>query len=357
MRVYIKFISIIFFKSLFFVFFIMTSLVFILNLLSELEFFKDENVEINFTLFLSLLNSPSLIFEMFPFILLITIQLFFIKLFENKEIEIFKYSGLKNSSILIIILSLSLITGVLVVSIFYNLSSNLKNIYLDLKSNYTSDGKYLAVITKNGLWIKDKVGSKIILTNSSSIEQEFLINNFITEFDEDFNVIRNIESDKIDISNRNWNIAEARLFQKNNFTKEKNLKLLTNFDLDRVQTLYSNLSALNLFQLYELRENYKKLNYSLTEINLYILKLISFPINLLLITLFSSLIMLNIKEIKSTAFKISIGLFCSVIIYYMNNFLYVLGGTERISLFLSISLPLLFLATINSFMLYKVNEK
>ena len=357
MRVYIKFITTIFFRSLFFVFFIMTSLVFILNLLSELEFFKDENVEINFTLFLSLLNSPSLIFEMFPFILLITIQLFFIKLFENKEIEIFKYSGLKNSSIIIIILSLSLITGILIVSVFYNLSSNLKNIYLDLKSSYTSDGKYLAVITKNGLWIKDKIGTKIIVTNSSSIEQEFLINNFITEFDDEFNVIRNIQSDKIDISNRKWNIAEARIFQKNNYTKEKNLQLLTNFDLDRVQTLYSNLSALNLIQLYELRENYKKLNYSLTEINLYMLKLISFPINLLLITLFSSLIMLNIKEIKSTAFKISIGLFCSVIIYYMNNFLYVLGGTERISLFLSISLPLLFLATINSFMLYKVNEK
>ena len=43
----------------------------------------------------------SIIFEMFPFIFLITTQLFFIKLFENKEIEIFKYSGLKNSKILI----------------------------------------------------------------------------------------------------------------------------------------------------------------------------------------------------------------------------------------------------------------
>ena len=40
MRVYIKFITTIFFRSLFFVFFIMTSLVFILNLLSELEFLK-----------------------------------------------------------------------------------------------------------------------------------------------------------------------------------------------------------------------------------------------------------------------------------------------------------------------------
>ena len=129
---------------------------------------------------------------MFPFILLITVQLFFIKLFENKEIEIFKYSGLKNSKIILTLSILSVVTGVLVSSIFYNFSSDLKNFYLELKSKYTVDGKYLAVITKNGLWIKDKIDNKIIITNSSSIENNFLINNFITEFDESFNVIRNI---------------------------------------------------------------------------------------------------------------------------------------------------------------------
>ena len=206
MRVYIRFISSIFFKSLIFVFFVMFSLVFVLNLLTELEFFKDENVSISFTLFLSFLNSPSLIFEMFPFILLITIQLFFIKLFENKEIEIFKYSGLKNSTILSIISILSFITGIFVVTIFYNFSSNFKNIYLEFKSNYVIDGKYLAVVTKNGLWIKDKIEDKIIITNSSSISENFLVNNFITEFSEEFNVIRNIESEKIDISKpKNFN--------------------------------------------------------------------------------------------------------------------------------------------------------
>ena len=103
MKVYIKFLSIIYFKSLLFVTSIMLSLVFILNVLSELEFFKNENIDISFTLFLSLLNSPIQIFELFPFILLITIQLFFIKIFENKEIEIFKYSGLKNSNIIYIL--------------------------------------------------------------------------------------------------------------------------------------------------------------------------------------------------------------------------------------------------------------
>ena len=110
---HIKFIISIFFRSLIFVFLVMASLVFILNLLSELEFFKNEDVTINFTLFLSLLNSPSLLFEMFPFMILLTIQLFFIKIFENKEIDVLKYSGLKNSKIILILCLLSIFTGIL----------------------------------------------------------------------------------------------------------------------------------------------------------------------------------------------------------------------------------------------------
>ena len=107
------------------------------------DFFREINVEINFPIFFVFLNSPSMIFEMFPFIFLIAAQLFFIKLFDNKEIEILKYSGLKNSKIIIFLCMISLICGLFVSLVFYNFSSNLKNIYLELKSNYTNDGKYL----------------------------------------------------------------------------------------------------------------------------------------------------------------------------------------------------------------------
>ena len=357
MRVYIKFISTVYLKSLIFVFLIVTSLVFILNVLSELDFFKDENISISFTLFLSLLNSPIQIFELFPFILLITIQLFFIKFFENKEIDIFKYSGLKNSSILYILSGLSILTGILIISIFYHLSSNLKNIYLEIKSGYTKDGKYLAVITKNGLWIKDKINNKVIITNASTIEQNYLNNIFITEFDENFNVIRNIRSNKIDISSEKWRVLNAKIYEENDYSNKKLLFLETNFDFKRIQTLYSNLSSLSLIELYQLRENYIKLNYSTTEVDMHLSRLISYPIFLLLITLLSSVIMLNIKKIRGTTIKISIGLFFSVIIYYLNNFSYVLGSTERVSITFSILSPILILILINCFMLYKINEK
>ena len=59
MNVYIKFLIYLFTKSLFFVFFVMFSLIFILNLLTELDFFKQIEVETYFPLFLSLLNSPT----------------------------------------------------------------------------------------------------------------------------------------------------------------------------------------------------------------------------------------------------------------------------------------------------------
>tara|TARA_B100001057_G_scaffold87556_1_gene83490 strand:+ start:543 stop:1550 length:1008 start_codon:yes stop_codon:yes gene_type:complete len=335
----------------------MYSLVFILNLLTELEFFKGIEVNIEFLILLSLLNSPSMIFEMLPFIFLITTQLFFIKLFNNNEIEIFKYSGLKNSHILLIFSIITIISGIVITIIFYNFSATFKNFYLEKKTKFTSDEKHLAVITKNGLWIKDIIDENIYIINSSRIQNNFLINNFITEFDKDYKVRRNLKTDKIDIQNKEWLLNDVTIYNKNNYEIKKILKIKTNFDYKRIQSLYSNLSSLSILQLIELRNNYKKLNHSLTEINLQLLTITLYPLYLLLISIFASLIMFRIKRLHNTTFKISLGLFFSVIIYYINNFFMVMGNTERLSLLFAVLTPLILLTMANSLMLKKINEK
>jgi len=276
---------------------------------------------------------------------------------KNNEIEVFKYSGLKNSKILSILSIISFISGVLIIVLFYNFSSSLKNFYLELKSNYTIDGKYLAVVTKNGLWIRDIINNKILVINASKIENNYLIGSFITEFDNEYNVLRNIKSDKIDIINKEWLIYNGKIFNKNNYELKSEIRLLTNFDYKRIQSLYSNLSSLNIIQLFELKKNYEKLNYSTTEVNLQLLKLITIPLYLFLITIFASLMMFKIKRLENTTLNISLGLFFSVVIYYINNFFFVLGSTEKISVTISIFLPLLLLTMINVFMINKVNEK
>ena len=91
MKTYTKFLVNGFIKSFLNVFLIMISLVFILNILKEVEFFSTKEVNSFFPIYLSIMNSPSIIFEMFPFIFLIATQFFFLKLFNNNEINIFEF--------------------------------------------------------------------------------------------------------------------------------------------------------------------------------------------------------------------------------------------------------------------------
>ena len=357
MKTYIKFLITVYFKSFFFVSGIVFSLAFLINLLTEIEFFNNINVSIFFTIYLSLLNSPSMLFEIFPFIFLISTQLFFIKLFNNDEIQIFKYSGLKNSKILFLISISTFLISLIIISLFYNLSSNLKNFYLELKSDFTQDGKYLAVINKNGLWIRDKVDNKILIVNSSKVDENYLIDNFITEFDSDYNVVRNIISKKIYIKNNEWIVYDPNIFLKNTNQKKEKIEIYSNFNYQRINSLFSNLSSLSVMELFELKRNYDKLNYSTVDINIQIQKIISYPFYLILMTILSSVIMFGSKKYKNNNLKISIGLFFCVIIYYFNNLFNVLGTTEKINYILSVWSPILILSFLISVMTFGINEK
>jgi len=250
-----------------------------------------------------------------------------------------------------------LLLSLSIISLFYNTSSSLKNFYLELKSNYTTDGKYLAVINKNGLWIRDKIDNKIFIINSSKINENYLIGNFITEFDNNYNVTRNIKSEKINIKSNKWKIIDPEIFIKNVSRKTDQIEINSNFDYQRIQSLFSNLSSLSFMELIELKRNYDLLNYSTLDVNIQIQKIISYPIYLILMTIFSSIIMLNSRKFKSSTLKISVGLFLCVIIYYINNLFNVLGSTEKINYIYSVWTPLLLLSFTSLLITFKINEK
>src|SRR5210317_508948 len=228
MKTYTKFLINGFVKSFFNVFFVMITLLFILNILKEIEFFSNKEVNSLYPIYLSLMSSPSIIFEMFPFIFLIATQFFFLKLFNNDEIHIFKYSGLKNIRIINIISFVSFFIGILTITVFYSLSSNLQHYYLQVKNQFSKDKLYLAVINKNGLWIKDVVDNQTSIINSSKINNNFLTNTTITTFDEDFNLIRSIKSNKIDIKDDEWLIYDAAIIKDNLSQKNDLIKFKSN---------------------------------------------------------------------------------------------------------------------------------
>ena len=357
MKTYIKFLINLFNISLLKIFITFFIIILITNILEQLEFFKNIDLSFFYLFFLSLLNTPSVLFEILPFIFLLGTQVFFIHLIDKNELKVFKYSGLNNIKIIKILGLYSFILGIIMVIFFYNGSSILKNSYLLIKNNYSDDNKYLAVITENGLWIKDEINDNINIINARQVNNEFLLNVSITKFNKDFDLVEVLQSERVDITSKKWKIFNPITLKGNSQSTLNELILNSNFDLQKINSLFSNLSSLSIVDLITLRKSYMSLNYSVTDINSHLLKIVSYPVYLTLITIFSAIIMFNIGYQKNTFFKITFGIFLSVIIYYINNFLSVLGTNEKIPVILSIFLPLIILSIINFISIIKLNEK
>ena len=339
-------------------FMVFLSLAFILNIFEEINFFKDTDASITLPIFLTFLNIPSVIFEIFPFIFLISAQFAFIKLMEQNEIIVMKNFGLDNFKIIKIFSILSFFLGLLIITIYYNFSSSLKYSYLNLKNTYAKDNKYLAVITENGIWIKDQVEENINIINANNFQNNFLYEVDILQFDKDFNLLKNIISSKILIKDKTWVLDNANIYNSKGQVKDvKNYILETNLNYNDLNSLYSNLSSLNIFELNSLKKKYESINYSSTEIDSAIQKLISFPFYLMIMTVLASTLMINIKHNKSKVFYLIFGILISVIIYYLSFFFEELGKNEQIPLGVSIWIPLIIVILISTFSLIRINEK
>ena len=357
MKTYIKFIINLFNTSLLKVFIIFFFIILISNVLEQVEFFKKIDIDFFYLLFLSFLNTPNIVFEILPFIFLLSTQIFFIQLMDKNELEIFKYSGLNNIKIMKVLGIYSFILGLIFITFFYNISSVLKSSYLLIKNGYSPDDKYLAVITKNGIWIKDEINDSINIINAERLEDEFLIDVSITRFNKNYDILEILQSKKVNITSKKWTLFNPILSKKNSQSTLSKIILESNFDIKRINSLFSNLSSLSIIDLINLRNSYVSLNYSVTDIDSHLLKIATYPIYLTLVTIFSAIIMFNIGYQKNTFFKIMIGILLSVVIYYINNFLSVLGTNEKIPLVLSIFLPLILLSILNFISIIKLNEK
>ncbi len=337
---------------------IFLAIIFIMNIFEEITFFRDLNIGIYKPILLTALNTPSSLYEIFPFIILISTQFLFIKLIENNELYIIKSYGINNLKILGIISTVAFFIGIFLILVFYNISSKLKFLYFDIKNEYTKDNKYLAVITENGIWIKDEINGKINLIHALGIEKNFLINVNITQFDSNYDFLKSIDSQKVDITNKNWNLKK-NLVRFNNFETNKidQIVFQSNFDLEKINTLFENLSSLTIWELKNLEKDFKSLGYSTLEIKIHNQKIFSYPIFITLMSLIAGILMMNISINKSKIFYVILGILLSVLIYYVNYFSNILGENEKIPMYISVWIPLFFVSIISLIGLVRINEK
>jgi lipopolysaccharide export system permease protein len=359
LKTYIQYILKTFLLNFFKIFFIFFCLIFILNIFEEIGYFKNTNKSIFFIIFMTFLNVPSVLYLITPFIFLIATQTFFMEIFQKDELIVFKLNGLSNIKILNILLLISLMVALMVNILLYSFSSKLQFLYLDFKNQHSKDNKYLAVVTENGLWIKDEIDGNIHLINSAKMEKNILQGVTISVLNKEHKLIKNITTNEVDIKNVNWIIRNAKIIDFDTTIVEEVDKIIlkTSLDYKKINSLFSNLSSLSFFELKKLRKSYVELGYSTDDLDVHTQKLYSHPIYMVIMTLLATIIMLNVKRSHENYFYIILGVSISVMIYYIIYLFSLLGLSGRLPVPLSIWLPLILIIMISSIGVVKLNEK
>ena len=109
---------------------------FIINLFEEINFFKDIDVGINVPIALSALFVPSMIYNMFPFVVLLSGIWFFLKIRKTDEIIAMKVSGMSNFSVIMIPSIVSIILGIFFITLVNPITSVLVKKYESIRGSY-----------------------------------------------------------------------------------------------------------------------------------------------------------------------------------------------------------------------------
>ena len=356
---YQNYLTKLFLKNILITLLVFIFLSFFLNIFEEIKYFENKENKIYYPIILTILNIPSIIFEILPFIFLLGVMFFFINLFEKDEIELLRSHGINNLKITSILSIVSLIMGIILIIVYYSFSANLKSLYLNIKYQYSDSGDHLAVVNEDGLWIKEinSDGTKIFIINAGKYKKNSLENLKISELDKNYNLINTIIAEEANILEKVWLLKEVKIYSNAKKTEFKpEFKYPSAFNGKIISNLYSNLNSLNILQLIKLEKNYESIGYSATEVKLHLNKIFSLPFYLTLTAVIGALLMFKINVIKSKFFLIVIGVLVSVIFYYINYFSILFGKNETLPVLISVWLPQVIMFLICAFGLTRLNE-
>ena len=332
-------------------------LVIIVNFFEEVRFSEKYSVDLFYAIYLSFLNAPSLIFEIFPFIFLITVKVFYLRLNDKNELDILNSNGISKIRIIFLLTIVSILLGLFILLFYYSFSSSLKSKYLDIKNRFSNTNEYLAVVKDDGLWIKEEIEDNIFFIHAERFDANILKELTITEIDKYYNSKNTITADKANIVSKNWYLENVSLIDKNGNKEDyKSLVHNSSFDGEIISNLFSNLNALNIYELHNLSKSYLKIGYSNIDIKIHLNKIYSMPFFYILMTVLGFVIINKLKNFKSRFFIIIFGIFVSVLVYYLNYFSGILGNSGILPIYLSVWAPLIILFLVCNIGVIRVNE-
>ena len=352
-----------FLKSLLVVLCVMFSIVLLITLLEEFNYFKSKQ-DLKFIQFIifTFLKIPNLLFNLFPFIVLFSGIFFYLKIYNYNEVISLRVMGYSNIQIILIPALTCFVMGYLLVFLIVPFTSSMLKYYEELKSEYDQT-KNLVFVNETGIWIIDKNENDKNIIRIDKIDKNFSNINQITiyNYDKDNNFIKRIDANEGIINDTNWQLSQVNIISSNNKKNSENYfnnyNYKSNIKIIELKNIYKNTETTSLLDISKEMLILEDKGYSIVDLKIRYQKLISLPIYLLAMSILSGLMIINLGKTSNYLKYGSYGVIISVIIYFLNDLSITIAKSGIISVDFSVWIPIFLIILINLVGITQVNAK
>ena len=350
-------------KSLFVVLAVMLSIIFLINLLDEFNFFKSKkDLKFIFFIIFTILKIPNVLVNLFPFIILFAGIIFYLKIYNHNEVISLRVMGYSNVQIILIPALTSFAIGYIIVFLIVPFSSSMLKYYEELRSQY-NETKNLIFVNETGIWILDKNEKEKNIIRIEKINKDFSIINQVTIYNYDLsnNFIKRIDANEGIIKDKNWQLNKVYIITVNKKNNKENYlsnySYTTNIDINELKNVYKNTESTSLLDINKEMLILENKGYSIIDLRIRYQKLISFPIYLLAMSILSGLMIINLGKTSNYLKYGTYGVLISIIIYFLNDLSITIAKSGIISVDFSVWIPIFLILLINLVGITQVNAK
>lgn len=288
---------------------------------------------------------------------------YFLYLKSNRDLLSVKTFGYSNLKITLLLSFAAFVFGFIVLFAINPITSTMIKYYEETKAGYSRDIDHLISINKNGVWIKELENNNYRIITAQNLAKDYLKDVTIYIFNNDNQMSRRIQADKVNIKTSPWNIEKATIYNfENDQTNEnstivENFKFNSNYTSDKINSLFRNLNTVSFLSLITEYDVLNKKGYSKKILDEKINRFISLPVFLSLMVFLASIFTIGSLKRDQNFYFIIISIITCVVVYYFKDLSLALGHTEKISLTLSVWMPIIAVALFCSIGVIQINEK
>ena len=350
-------------KSLLVVIAVMLSIILLINLLDEFNFFKSKkDLKFIFFIIFTILKVPNVLINLFPFIVLFGGIVFYLKIYNHNEVISLRVMGYSNIQIILIPALTSFVIGYIIVFLIVPFSSSMLKYYENLRSEY-NETKNLVFVNETGIWVLDKNEKEKNIIRIEKINKDFSSVNQITIYNYDIsnNFIKRIDADEGNIKDKNWQLNKVHIISGNKKNNKENYlnnyNYTSNININELKNIYKNTETTSLLDINKEMQTLEDKGYSTIDLRIRYQKLISFPIYLLAMSILSGLMIINLGKTSNYLKYGSYGVIISIIIYFLNDLSITIAKSGIISVDFSVWIPIFLIILINLVGITQVNAK